>query len=166
MTPDRPQMAFQAVEKRAALGTLELELEVRRDRWGRRGGRGRDSARAPGAPTSGPRRLAALEAQVAQLRATREQQLRQVEARRAHNEQLRAAYDELRAHAGLREAALRRREEEARELLERLVQSKARAAAERNLRNERRERLVARSGRPPGGRSTPLPRPRPILFSP
>ena len=43
-------------------------------------------------------------------------------------------------HVGHQEAALRRLEEEARDLLDRLVRRKARAAAERNLRNERRER--------------------------
>ncbi|XP_054998295.1 protein Atg16l2 isoform X2 [Sorex araneus] len=110
------EMAYQVVEKRAALGALESELQERRDR------------------------LEALEAQVAQLREARAQHRGQVAARRARNEEQRAAYEELRARAGLQEAALRGLEEQARELLERLVQSKARAAAERNLRNERRER--------------------------
>ncbi|XP_055971988.1 protein Atg16l2 isoform X2 [Sorex fumeus] len=110
------EMAYQVVEKRAALGALESELQERRDT------------------------LAALEARAAQLREARAQHRGQVAARRARNEEQRAAYEELRARAGLQEAALRGLEEEARELLERLVQRKARAAAERNLRNERRER--------------------------
>lgn len=75
-----------------------------------------------------------------QLREARAQQAQQVAARRARNAAQRAAYEALRLQARLREAALRGLEEEARDLLERLVQRKARAAAERNLRNERRER--------------------------
>ncbi|XP_063639252.1 protein Atg16l2 isoform X5 [Pan troglodytes] len=110
------EMAYQVVEKSAALGTLESELQQRQSR------------------------LAALEARVAQLREARAQQAQQVEEWRAQNAVQRAAYEALRAHVGLREAALRRLQEEARDLLERLVQRKARAAAERNLRNERRER--------------------------
>ncbi|XP_054432114.1 protein Atg16l2 [Pteronotus mesoamericanus] len=109
-------MAYQAVEKNVALGALESELEERRSR------------------------LAALETQVAQLQEVRAQQIRQVEAQRTQNVAQRLAYEALRVHLGLQEAALRRLEEEARDLLERLVQRKARAAAERNLRNERRER--------------------------
>lgn len=77
---------------------------------------------------------------MAQLREARAQQAQQVEERRAQNAVQRAAYEALRAHVVLREAALRRLQEEARDLLERLVQRKARAAAERNLLNERRER--------------------------
>ena len=77
---------------------------------------------------------------MAQLQEARAQQTRQVEAQRARNAARRLAYEALRAHLGLQEAALRRLEEEARDLLERLVQRKAHAAAERNLRNERRER--------------------------
>ncbi|XP_051707107.1 protein Atg16l2 isoform X1 [Oryctolagus cuniculus] len=111
------EMAYQVVEKSAALGTLEAELEERQSR------------------------LAALEARVAQLQEARAQKEAQVEDQRARNAAQRAAYEELRAHAGLQEVALRRLQEEARDLLERLVQRKARAAAERNLRNERRERL-------------------------
>ncbi|XP_053526862.1 protein Atg16l2 isoform X4 [Artibeus jamaicensis] len=84
--------------------------------------------------------LAALESKVAQLREARAQQSRQVEAQGARNAAQRLAYEALRAHLGFQEAALRRLEEEARDLLERLVQRKVRAAAERNLRNERRER--------------------------
>ncbi|XP_036991597.2 protein Atg16l2 isoform X2 [Artibeus jamaicensis] len=110
------EMAYQVVEKSAALGTLESELEERRSR------------------------LAALESKVAQLREARAQQSRQVEAQGARNAAQRLAYEALRAHLGFQEAALRRLEEEARDLLERLVQRKVRAAAERNLRNERRER--------------------------
>lgn len=85
-------------------------------------------------------RLAALEAQVARLQEERAQRERQVHVRRARNVAQRAAYEALRLQARLREAALRRLEDEARDLLERMVQRKARAAAERNLRNERRER--------------------------
>ncbi|XP_014645778.1 PREDICTED: autophagy-related protein 16-2 [Ceratotherium simum simum] len=110
------EMAYRVVEKSAALGALEAELEQRRGR------------------------LAALEARVEQLQEERAQQAQRVHTRRARNAALRAAYEALRAHAGLQEAALRRLEEEARDLLERLVQRKARAAAERNLRNERHER--------------------------
>ncbi|XP_070481994.1 protein Atg16l2 isoform X2 [Equus przewalskii] len=110
------EMAYQVVEKSAALGALEAELEQRQSR------------------------LAELEARVAQLQEERTQQAQRVHVRRARNAAQRAAYEALRAHAGVQEAALRRLEEEARELLERLVQHKARAAAERNLRNERRER--------------------------
>ncbi|KAL2806724.1 protein Atg16l2 isoform 2 [Daubentonia madagascariensis] len=109
-------MAYQVVEKSAALGTLESELQERQSR------------------------LAALEARVAQLREARAQQAGQVEELQARNEAQRAAYEALRAHAGRREATLRGLQEEARDLLERLVRRKARAAAERNLRNERRER--------------------------
>ncbi|XP_070281670.1 protein Atg16l2 isoform X2 [Myotis yumanensis] len=110
------EMAYQVVEKTAALGALESELEERQGR------------------------LAALEAQVAQLQEERAQHVRQVDVRRARNVAQRAAYEALRLQARLQEAALRRLEEEARDLLERLVQRKARAAAERNLRIERRER--------------------------
>ncbi|ELK06774.1 autophagy-related protein 16-2 isoform X2 [Pteropus alecto] len=110
------EMAYQVVEKSAALGSLESELEERQ------------------------RRLAALEARVTQLQEARVQHAQQVDALQARNAAQRAAYEALRAHAGLQEAALRRLEEEAQDLLERLVQRKARAAAERNLRNERREK--------------------------
>lgn len=77
---------------------------------------------------------------MAQLQEERAQRVRQVDVRRSRNVAARAAYEALRLQARLREAALRRLEEEARDLLEQLVQRKARAAAERNLRNERRER--------------------------
>ncbi|XP_036115732.1 protein Atg16l2 [Molossus molossus] len=110
------EMAYQVVEKSAALDALESELEERQSR------------------------LVALEARVVQLQETRAQQVQQVDARRARNVAQRAAYEALRLQSRLQEAALRRLEEEARDLLERLVQRKARAAAERNLRNERRER--------------------------
>ncbi|KAM9657890.1 protein Atg16l2 isoform 2-T2 [Trichechus inunguis] len=110
------EMAYQVVEKSAALGTLESELEERQGR------------------------LAALEASAAQLKEARAGLTEQVEAWQALNAAQRATYDKLREHAGLQEVALRRLEEEARDLLEKLVQRKARAAAERNLRNERRER--------------------------
>ncbi|XP_059786839.1 protein Atg16l2 isoform X1 [Balaenoptera ricei] len=110
------EMAYQVVEKSAALGTLESQLEERQSR------------------------LAALEARVAQLQEAREKEAGQVGARRALNAAQRAAYEALRVHVGHQEAALRRLEEEARDLLDRLVRRKARAAAERNLRNERRER--------------------------
>ncbi|KAM9767185.1 protein Atg16l2 isoform 4-T4 [Dama dama] len=109
-------MAYQVVEKRATLGTLESQLEERQSR------------------------LAALKARVEQLEEARAKEAGQVHARRALNEEQRAAYEALRARVGHQEAALRKLEEEARDLLERLVQRKARAAAERNLRNERRER--------------------------
>ncbi|XP_021781953.2 autophagy-related protein 16-2 isoform X2 [Papio anubis] len=110
------EMAYQVVEKSVALGALESELQELQSR------------------------LATLKVRVAQLREARAQQAQQVEERRAQNAVQRAAYEALRAHVGLREAALRRLQEEARDLLERLVQRKARAAAERNLRNERQER--------------------------
>ncbi|XP_058519537.1 protein Atg16l2 isoform X2 [Ochotona princeps] len=110
------EMAYQVVEKSAALDTLEAELEERQDR------------------------LAALEARVAHLLEARVRKAEQVEERRTQNAAQRAAYEELRAHTGLQEVALRRLQEEERDLLERLVQRKARAAAERNLRNEWRER--------------------------
>ncbi|XP_070329392.1 protein Atg16l2 isoform X3 [Odocoileus virginianus] len=110
------EMAYQVVEKRATLGTLELQLEERQSR------------------------LAALKARVEQLEEARAKEAGQVHARHALNEEQRAAYEALRARVGHQEAALRKLEEEARDLLERLVQRKARAAAERNLRNERRER--------------------------
>ncbi|XP_036716263.1 protein Atg16l2 isoform X2 [Balaenoptera musculus] len=110
------EMAYQVVEKSAALGTLESQLEERQSR------------------------LAVLEARVAQLQEAREKEAGQVGARRALNAAQRAAYEALRVHVGHQEAALRRLEEEARDLLDRLVRRKARAAAERNLRNERRER--------------------------
>ncbi|XP_033061885.1 autophagy-related protein 16-2 isoform X6 [Trachypithecus francoisi] len=110
------EMAYQVVEKSVALGALESELQELQSR------------------------LAALEVRVARLREARAQQAQQVEERRAQNAVQLEAYEALRAHVGLREAALRRLQEEARDLLERLVQRKAGAAAERNLRNERRER--------------------------
>ncbi|XP_069409098.1 protein Atg16l2 isoform X1 [Ovis canadensis] len=110
------EMAYQVVEKSETLGTLESQLEERQSR------------------------LAALKARVEQLEEVRTKKAGQVHARRALNEEQRAAYEALRARVGHQEAALRRLEEEARDLLERLVQRKARAAAERNLRNERRER--------------------------
>ncbi|XP_029770562.1 autophagy-related protein 16-2 isoform X5 [Suricata suricatta] len=109
-------MAYQVVERRAALGALESTLEERQSR------------------------LAALEARVAQLQDARAQQTRDVDQLRALNTAQRAAYEALRARTRLQEAALRRLEEEARDLLEWLVQRKACAAAERNLRNERLER--------------------------
>lgn len=77
---------------------------------------------------------------MAELRQARALEARQVSARQARNAAQRAAYEALRARAGLQEAALRRFQEEARDLLERLVQRKARAAAERNQRLERREK--------------------------
>ncbi|XP_010365162.2 autophagy-related protein 16-2 isoform X1 [Rhinopithecus roxellana] len=110
------EMAYQVVEKSVALGALESELQELQSR------------------------LAALEVRVARLREARAQQAQQVEERRAQNAVQLEAYQALRAHVGLREAALRRLQEEAHDLLERLVQRKAGAAAERNLRNERRER--------------------------
>ncbi|XP_047546821.1 protein Atg16l2 isoform X1 [Lutra lutra] len=110
------EMAYQVVEKSAALGALESTLEERQSR------------------------LAALEAHVVELQEARSRHARQVDAQRELNAAQRAAYEALCAHARLKEAALRRLEEEARDLLERLVQRKARAAAERNLRLERHEK--------------------------
>ncbi|XP_044114531.1 protein Atg16l2 isoform X2 [Neovison vison] len=110
------EMSYQVVEKSAALGALESTLEERQSR------------------------LAALEAHVAELQEARARHARQVDAQRELNAAQRVAYEALRAHARLQEAALRRLEEEARDLLERLVQRKARAAAERNLRLERHEK--------------------------
>ncbi|XP_027629872.1 autophagy-related protein 16-2 isoform X2 [Tupaia chinensis] len=109
-------MAYQVVEKSAALDTLEAQLQERQSR------------------------LEALQVRVAQLQEARGLQARQVEDQRAQNAAQREAYEALRVHTSFQEAALRRLQEEARDLLERLVQGKARAAAERNLRNERRER--------------------------
>lgn len=94
----------------------------------------------PACLLSMPCRLATLEARVAHLLEARVRKAEQVEERRAQNAAQRAAYEELRVHVGLQEVALRRLQEEERDLLERLMQRKARAAAERNLRNERRER--------------------------
>ncbi|ELW71854.1 Autophagy-related protein 16-2 [Tupaia chinensis] len=110
------KMAYQVVEKSAALDTLEAQLQERQSR------------------------LEALQVRVAQLQEARGLQARQVEDQRAQNAAQREAYEALRVHTSFQEAALRRLQEEARDLLERLVQGKARAAAERNLRNERRER--------------------------
>ncbi|XP_077723028.1 protein Atg16l2 isoform X1 [Canis aureus] len=110
------EMAYQVVAKSAALGALQSTLEQRQST------------------------LAALQARVAELREEQARQTRQVDAQRALNVAQRAAYEALRGRARLQEAALRRLEEEARDLLERLVQRKARAAAERNLRNERYEK--------------------------
>ncbi|XP_012600324.2 protein Atg16l2 isoform X3 [Microcebus murinus] len=110
------EMAYQVVEKSAALGALELKLQERQSR------------------------LAELEARVVQLREARAQQAGQVAELQARNAERRAAYEALRANTGLQEETLRGLQEQARDLLERLVQRKARAAAERNLRNERRER--------------------------
>uniref|UniRef100_A0A8C0JP18 Protein Atg16l2 n=1 Tax=Canis lupus dingo TaxID=286419 RepID=A0A8C0JP18_CANLU len=113
------EMAYQVVAKSAALGALESTLEQRQST------------------------LAALQARVAELREEQARQTRQVDAQRALNVAQRAAYEALRGRARLQEAALRRLEEEARDLLERLVQRKARAAAERNLRNERYEKSAS-----------------------
>ncbi|XP_049978598.1 protein Atg16l2 isoform X2 [Alexandromys fortis] len=110
------EMAYQVVKKSAALETLQSQLEERQGR------------------------LEALQACIVQLRETRAQQVRQLEERQAENEAQREAYKTLLKQAAHQEAALRRLQEEARDLLERLVQRKARAAAECNLRNERRER--------------------------
>nr|XP_010971396.1 protein Atg16l2 isoform X6 [Camelus bactrianus] len=110
------EMAYQVVVKSEALGALESQLGERRGR------------------------LAALEARVAQLQEARAQGVQQVDARCALNEAQREAYEALRARAGHLEAALRRLEEEARDLVGRLGGGQVRAAAERNLRNERRER--------------------------
>ncbi|XP_013367304.1 PREDICTED: autophagy-related protein 16-2 isoform X5 [Chinchilla lanigera] len=110
------EMAYQVVEKSAALSTQQLQLEERQDR------------------------LAALEARVVQLQEARAQQARQVEEQRVKNVAQRAAYEDLRVRTGDQEAALRRLQEEASYVLEGLVQLKARAATERNLRLERRER--------------------------
>ncbi|XP_069327113.1 protein Atg16l2 isoform X2 [Eulemur rufifrons] len=110
------EMAYQVVEKTAALGALEFKLQERQSR------------------------LAALEVRVSQLREARAQQAGQVAELQARNAEQRLAYEALRANTGLQEATLRGLQEQARDLLERLVQRKARAAAERNLRNERRER--------------------------
>ncbi|XP_076969780.1 protein Atg16l2 isoform X2 [Tamandua tetradactyla] len=110
------EMAYQVVVKRAALEALESELEERQSS------------------------LAAHGARVAQLEETRVQLAGQVGERLVLNAAQRTAYDTLRAHAVLHEAALRRLEEEAHHLLKQLVQVKARAAAQCNLRIERRER--------------------------
>ncbi|XP_006229938.1 protein Atg16l2 isoform X1 [Rattus norvegicus] len=110
------EMAYQVVRKSAALNTLQSQLEERQGR------------------------LEALQACVVQLQEARAQQSRQLEERQAENSAQREAYETLREQAAHQEAALRRLQEEARDLLEQLVQRKARAAAERNLRNERRER--------------------------
>lgn len=110
------EMAYQVVKKSAALETLQSKLEERQGR------------------------LEALQACVVQLQETRAQQVRQLEERQAENTVQREAYEMLLKQAAHQEAALRRLQEEARDLLERLVQRKARAAAECNLRNERRER--------------------------
>nr|XP_048285467.1 protein Atg16l2 isoform X2 [Myodes glareolus] len=110
------EMAYQVVKKSAALETLQSQLEERQGR------------------------LEALQACVVQLQETRAQQVRQLEERQAENASQREAYEKLLKQAAHQEAALRRLQEEARDLLERLVQRKARAAAECNLRNERRER--------------------------
>lgn len=110
------EMAYQVVKKSAALDTLQSQLEERQDR------------------------LEALQACVVQLQEARAQQSRQLEERQAENAAQREAYETLLQQAVHQEAALRRLQEEARDLLEQLVQRKARAAAERNLRNERRER--------------------------
>lgn len=85
-------------------------------------------------------RLEALQACVVQLREAKAQQSRQLEELQAENATQREAYEALLEQTAHRNAALRRLQEEARDLLERLVQRKARAAAERNLRNESRER--------------------------
>lgn len=77
---------------------------------------------------------------MAQLQEARAQQARQVEEQRAQNVAQRAAYEVLRVSAEDHEAALRRLQEEASYVLEQLVQLKARAAAQHNLRLERRER--------------------------
>ncbi|XP_051005021.1 protein Atg16l2 isoform X4 [Acomys russatus] len=110
------EMAYQVVKKSAALDTLQSQLEERQGR------------------------LEALQACVVQLQEARVQQSRQLEERQAKNAAQREAYQALLEQAVHQEAALRRLQEEARDLLERLVQRKARAAAERNLRNESRER--------------------------
>ncbi|KAM4848399.1 protein Atg16l2 isoform X2 [Urocitellus parryii] len=113
---DCGEMAYQVVKKSAALDALQSELEERQSR------------------------LAAVEAHVAQLREARAQQVSLVEELRKQNAAQRKAYEALRVHTGHQEAALRRLQEEARDLLEQLLQRKERAAAECNLRNERRER--------------------------
>ncbi|XP_036030478.1 protein Atg16l2 isoform X1 [Onychomys torridus] len=110
------EMAYQVVKKSAALDTLQSQLEERQGR------------------------LEALQACVVQLGEARAQQSRQLEELQAENAVQREAYRALLEQAAHQEAALRRLQEEARDLLERLVQRKARAAAECNLRNERRER--------------------------
>ncbi|XP_059126318.1 protein Atg16l2 isoform X2 [Peromyscus eremicus] len=110
------EMAYQVVKKSAALDTLQSQLEERQGR------------------------LEALQACVVQLSEARAQQTRQLEELQAENAAQREAYRALLEQAAHQEAALRRLQEEARDLLERLVQRKARAAAECNLRNERRER--------------------------
>ncbi|XP_021062630.1 autophagy-related protein 16-2 isoform X1 [Mus pahari] len=110
------EMAYQVVKKSSALETLQSQLEERQDR------------------------LEALQACVVQLQEARAQQSRQLEKRQAENTAQKEAYETLLQQAAHQEAALRRLQEEARDLLEQLVQRKARAAAERNLRNERRER--------------------------
>ncbi|XP_077902779.1 protein Atg16l2 isoform X6 [Ictidomys tridecemlineatus] len=113
---DCGEMAYQVVKKSAALDALQSELEERQSR------------------------LAAVEARVAQLREARAQQVSLVEELRKQNAAQRKAYEALRVHTGHQEVALRTLQEEARDLLEQLLQRKERAAAECNLRNERRER--------------------------
>ncbi|VTJ71282.1 Hypothetical predicted protein [Marmota monax] len=113
---DCGEMAYQVVKKSAALDALQSELEERQSR------------------------LAAVEARVAQLREARAQQVSLVEELQKQNAAQRKAYEVLRVHTGHQEAALRRLQEEALNLLEQLLQRKERAAAECNLRNERRER--------------------------
>ncbi|KAM5125131.1 LOW QUALITY PROTEIN: protein Atg16l2-like [Callospermophilus lateralis] len=112
---DCGEMAYQVVKKSAALDALQSELEERQSR------------------------LAAVEARVAQLREARAQQVSLVEELQKQNAAQRKA-EVLRVHTGHQEAALRKLQEEARDRLEQLLQRKERAAAECNLRNERRER--------------------------
>ncbi|GAB1292402.1 Protein Atg16l2 [Apodemus speciosus] len=112
----RELMAYQVVKRSAALDTLQSQLEERQGR------------------------LEALQTCVVQLQEARAQQSQQLEEQQAENAALREAYETLLQQAAHQEAALRRLQEEARDLLEQLVQRKASAAAERNLRNERRER--------------------------
>ncbi|KAM5183604.1 protein Atg16l2 isoform 5-T5 [Callospermophilus lateralis] len=113
---DCGEMAYQVVKKSAALDALQSELEERQSR------------------------LAAVEARVAQLREARAQQVSLVEELQKQNAAQRKAYEALRLHTGHQEAALRKLQEEVRDRLEQLLQRKERAAAECNLRNERRER--------------------------
>ncbi|KAM5150376.1 protein Atg16l2-like [Callospermophilus lateralis] len=113
---DCGEIAYQVVKKRAALDALQSELEE----W--------------------QSRLAAVEARVAQLREARAQEVSLLEELQKQNAAQRKAYEVLRVHTGHQEAALRKLQEEARDWLEQLLQRKERAAAECNLRNERRER--------------------------
>ncbi|XP_074072905.1 protein Atg16l2 isoform X2 [Macrotis lagotis] len=110
-------MAYQVVEKNTTLSSQDAVLKDQRGR------------------------LFILEAKVHELEEMRWWLAKQVAGQQDRIMEGKEAYDTLWAHTGHQEGALRKLEEESRELVERLIQVKMQAAEDQNYRNEWTERV-------------------------